>query len=220
MMKRILKRIRNNLIALISAGIVALVAAPTAYKQNLEMVKAAHAYKLANETLEQKLERITRFLKEHNLKFAFIQAYDWGLSDRGYLLVPENLDKDGKTDYVLLVGERGDENFPFSAAEYYLEDRSKHSGTGNVDVLQFYIKTDDGKKIVRFEKQDLERQIILYLALERMNDPKHEEVLRKAAPNIDIKKKFFYNADARYSVAIVTLDTYLRPAYAAAKARK
>ena len=154
-------------------------------------------------TLEEKLNTIHDALKSRELNYTI-----FGSPKNRYLLSIENIDKDGKPDYVLLVGKPGDKRFPLSPALLYIEDTSKESGTGNVDRTMFYGKENGIKKVERVSVADLEKSLKEYEEI-RKSDPDDKKALMEAQQEFFNKKSIMVNANALYMTLINGLYNFI-----------
>ena len=161
------------------------------------------------DTLAKKLERIHRFMKKNNRNYIV-----FGTAEQQYLFAIEDIDKDGKSDYVLLIGKEGDKKFPLSPAAVYIEDTTKKTGPGSVDSMRYRGKENKDRKNIpeKISNESLRQIITEYEQLikpSKTGKKPDKAKLRKLRQKFMQQKAYLSGASAAYTAIINGLDQLL-----------
>ncbi|MBW2997672.1 hypothetical protein KY349_05005 [Candidatus Woesearchaeota archaeon] len=203
-MKRLAKGIVNYAgIALLAAGFCLTPHTATPSDTPVQQAQTVPAQK--KETLEKKLERIHNTLRKRGMKYISFRT-----TNLKYLFLIENIDKDGKPDYVLLISKMDDNSFLLGPSTIYLEDQSKETGTGNVDKTMYYAGEKETKRVVKISVAELDKKIKEY---EELADSKaaDKKKLSKLKNEIYFGTNYMINMNALYFGVIDGLDGLVNP---------
>lgn len=157
-------------------------------------------------TLEEKLKTIHDALKARDMSFIV-----FGSPNSNYMFSIENIDKDGKPDYVLLVGAPGDKRFPLGPALMYIEDTSKKTGPGNVDKVLAYGNEGGIRKVIRVTIAEFEKVMKEFEELHK-NSPDDKKALLNAQQKLFSYKSNIVGANALYMNIISGLYDFVKQA--------
>jgi GTPase involved in cell partitioning and DNA repair len=154
-------------------------------KQEQVVQQEVKKEKIKEKSIEEKLETISNFYEKVEIN----NSTSWD-SERIYLVAREHLDDDNIKDYTLLIGlittkdnpeklrknmeSMGCPNFPNGPKTLYIEDRSKETGLGTVDVLRYYKEVDGIWEIVEASNKQFKKYFKEYKSLSK-TDPDYQK---------------------------------------------